>query len=1036
MRLPEIGLKYPITTAMIFVAVILLGLVSLSRIGLDLMPDIEIPVISVMTTYQGAGPEEIESKITEVLEERLATVKNVDKIEASSQEGISIVSLKFDWGINLDEASNDVRDMVGLAKRELPEEADEPIVFKFDLSMMPIMVIAFTAEESYAGLYDIIDERVVEPLKTVPGVAAAMIRGGLEREIQVELDRWRLEAYNLSTEQITKALKDENLSIPGGHIKTGKKDYLIRTPEELGVKEIEKIVLATTKDGSNIYLKDVATVKDAYKEQTQIVQVDRRPGLILLVQKQSGTNTVAVAKRVYKKLDEIRPTLPKDVNMKVMRDLSDFIEGSLENLRSSLYLGICLVVIILFLFFTNIRAGLIVACSIPTSLIVAFVLLYLGKYTLNIISVSSLAIAMGMVVDAAIVVIDNIYRHLENGQTKKEAAVSGANEVAMAISASTLTTIAVFVPLIFVGGVTGIFFKEMAYVISVTLVSSLVCALLLIPMLGNQFLKFQTNEEIQKKGALYKFSQKSHKVLNKIDFGYSKLLGWALSNRKKVIFSAIILLIASLLLLPFIGTKFMPETDSNMFRMFVEMPVGTRAEETGKVMQKIQEIIEKNVPERIGIFGIWGYSSSGGGRAGIFGTEGSHLGTVGARLVPKEERKRLSKDIVADLRPLMDFPGAKIRFDLEDPLSGMMFAAGKTFVIELYGYDLNEGMRLAQKVEDGLKTIPGIVDLEISRKVGKPELQVIVDRNRASSLGLNVSNIGRTIETYFSGRPATKYRERGKEYDIFVRLKEENRKEIQDVKNAFIISPTGEKIRLSNIAQIIEESGPIEIERKNQQRIIKVMANLEGIDLGSAARLAKEKIANINIPKGFFLNFGGEREEQEEAFALLRLALLLGITLVYMVMASQFESLRDPFIILFSIPFALIGVLWSHFIFNLTFNIDSFIGLILLVGIVVNNAIVLISFIGMLRKRGLGIKEAVMEGGRLRLRPILTTTLTTIFGLLPLVFSKGEGSEEWLTLGLTVVSGLSFSTLITLILIPTLYSIFEERRRIVPNNVV
>ena len=1026
MRLPGFGVKYPVTTTMIFAAMVILGLVSLFRLGLDLMPEIEIPTISVLTTYRGAGPEEVESKITKVLEDRLATVKNLDKIESSSEEGVSAIALKFDWGTNLDEAANDVRDAVDLSIPFLPEEVDRPTIFKFDLSMMPILILAVTARESYPILYDLMDERICDPLKTVPGVAAASIRGGLEREILIELDRARLEAYHLSPSQVINAIKRENLDIPGGHIKTGAKDYLIRTPEEIEVDEIGKIVLAISQDGSGVYIKDVAEVKDAFKEKTEEARINKYPGLIVFVQKQSGENTVQVVQRVFRKLEELKKNLPSDVKVVVARDLSEFINNSLRNLRSALYWGGALVILVIFFFLRNLRASFIVACSIPTSLIIAFFLLFMGGYTLNIISVSSLAIAMGMVVDASIVVLDNIYRHREKGERPQEASIFGASEVGRAITASTLTTVAIFVPIVFVGGVTGIMFKEMAYVICLTLLASLFTALTLVPMLCSRFLHL-SKEEGNGRKFISKFYARSQRWLNKLDSDYKSLLGWALSHRKIVISGGSLILVFSLLLLPLVGTRFMPEVDSNMFRINVELPVGTRLEETGKVIKLLEDVIAREVPEKTVMFSRWGYSSEARFRM-VFGGEGTNLGMVGVRLIPKEQRQRLSKQIVDQLRPLTaGYPGAQVRYNTEDPLMGLFFAEGKPFVIEIYGHDLDTGMQLAEEIAAQLRKIRGVVDVEISRKIGKPELQVRVDRDKASHLGLNVSDIGNTIEAFFSGKEASKYREKGKEYNILVRLREEDRKNIADLENIFISSPKGKQIRLINVAEVTQRLGPVSIARKNQQRVIKVSANLSGRDLGSAVNEASRRLSEIRIPRDFFVDFGGEREEQREAFGLLTMALLLGIVLVYMVMASQFESFRDPFIILFSIPFAMIGVVWVHLIFRQIFTLNSFIGLIMLVGIVVNNAIVLISYINILRARGLPIREAIKEGGRMRLRPILMTTFTTFFGLMPLVLSTGEGSEEWVVLGLTVMGGLLVSALITLVFVPTLYSIFEER---------
>jgi HAE1 family hydrophobic/amphiphilic exporter-1 len=1028
MRLPEFGVKKPVTVLMIFIAMIILGLVALPRLGLDFMPEIEVPAISVVTVYQGAAPEEIENKITEVLEDSLSTVSSLDKIESISKEDLSTITLKFDWGTDLGAAANDVREKIDLAKRYLPDEADDPIIFKFDLSMIPIIIFAVTARESYPVLYDLIDEEICDPIKTIPGVATASIMGGLEREILVELDRDRLKAYHLSTSQIVNIIRAENLSQPGGHLKIGQKDYIIRIPEELKVPEIEKIVVSVSPEGVPLYLKDVATIKDSFKEKTNEIEVNGRQGLVMVVQKQSGANTVAVARRVLRKIEVLKKNLPSDVDIVIARDFSDFIKISLGNLKTSLFWGAFFVIVVILFFLRNLRASFIVACSIPTSLIITFFLLYMKGYTLNFISLSSLAVAMGMVVDCTIVILDNIYRHRQLGHRPGEAAVFGASEVGKAVIASTLTTVAIFVPIVFVGGISGIMFSQMAYCICLALIASLFTALVLIPMLSSKFLLVVRTDQ---KGwmPLRGFYKKSEKWFVKIEEIYRNLLDWALSHRRRVILWTLVILVLSMLLVPFVETRFMAETDMGLLTVNLELPVGARMEETGKIARKIEGIIDREVPEKQTVFAYWGYSGSSG--ASLMGMEtGSNMGMVRARLSYRKERKRSILEIADQLRPLTSsFPGAKVRYVTEDPLSGMLFGGGKAFTLEIYGHDLAASTKFAEQVSQELSKIEGLTDIEISRKQRKPELQVIVDRDKASNLGLNVADVGGTVETLFSGKTATKYREKGKEYDILVKLREEDRDKISDLENSFLTTPTGRQVRLSNVAQIEEKLGPVKIERKDQQRIVRVMANVSGRGLGAIVSQAKGVLSNIRPPEGFFINFGGEREEQEEAFAVLTIALLLGMVLVYMVMASQFESLRDPFIILFSIPFGMIGVIWSLFITREVFSVDTFIGLILLVGIVVNNGIVLISYINILRKKGLSVREAVTEGGRARLRPVLMTAITTIFALMPLALSTGEGHEFWRPFGIAIIGGLLISTLITLVFVPTLYSIFEERKR-------
>ncbi|MCK4649336.1 efflux RND transporter permease subunit, partial [bacterium] len=571
-----------------------------------------------------------------------------------------------------------------------------------------------------------------------------------------------------------------------------------------------------------------------------------------------------------------------------------------------------------------------------------------------------------------------------------------------------------------------IMFKQMAFVIILALLASLATALILIPMLSSKLL-YHGKEE---KGPLSRLYKRSERWFGIVEERYKVLLGWALENRKKVILGGAALLLSSFLLFPLVGTRFMPEQDAGLFMTNIELPIGTRMEETGKVVKAIGEIFFREVPETEASFARWGYQEAGF-RSPIIRDEGSHIGMAVTKLVPIRERKRSSREIVESLRPLLtSFPGAEVRFSIEDPMAGLLFGGGKPLTIEVWGYDLDVGRELARKVTKIIEGIEGVTDVEISRKEGKPELQIVVDREKASRLGLNVSAIGNTIKNLVSGKKATQYRERGREYDISVRLREEDRSQIEDLEKIFVISPSGKQIRLSNVASIREEIGPVKIERRDQQRIIKVMGNIYGRDLGSIVREAKEKLERLTIPASFFIKFSGEREEQEKSFRNLLFALILGAILVYMVMASQFESLRDPFIILFSIPFAMIGVIWALLITNQIFTVDAFIGLIMLVGIVVNNAIVLISYINILRRRGYTVREAVTIGGKTRLRPVLMTTITTVFGLLPLALLRGEGSEFWRPFGITIIGGLIVSTLITLIFVPTLYSIFEDRHKV------
>jgi len=1025
MNLPEFGVKRAVTTVMIFLAMIILGLVSFAGLGIDLMPEIEIPTIGVVTKYEGAGPQEVESRITKLLEAQLSTVPNLDKLESISQDDLSVITLRFDWGTNLDAASNDVRDKIGLVKPLLPKDAQEPYLFKFDISMLPILFMGFTAEESFPQLYHIIDREVCDVLKTIPGVAAAEVRGGLERQISVDIDRQRLEARNLSILEVVNAIHATNLDLPGGHLKSGRMDYLVRTPMELQVEEVEKVVIGIDR-GSPIYLKDVARVKDDFKELTQEVRVDKRQGLYVLIQKQSGANTVAVTDRVLAAMKEIKKNLPADVRMSVVRDTAHNIRLAVARVSETGILALILVVFVVLLFLRNFASSLIIAVSLPTSLIVTFALMYFAGYTLNVLTLCALTIAIGLVVDDAIVVLENIHRHQSAGERPRTAAIFAPAEVGNAVIAATLTMVAVFFPIVFVKGVSGILFRQMSFVIILALLASLASALILVPMLSSRFLRLA---EHQKKKRWSRLKILGEKTFEGLDNKYRNILGWALHHRKMVIGGGAAVLGLSVFLLPLLGTEFMPEADQGHFRINLELAVGTRAEETEKVARAVEAIMIRHTPELQTYLARWGYGRVSLGTF-LAGKEGTHVGMVMGRLVPQEDRLRSNKEIVNALRDLTkDIPGATIRYSTEDPMSGLVFGGGRAFQVEVWGWDLEEARRVSYAVARTLSDISGLTDVEISREEGKPELRVKVDRDKASLLGLTVATIANTVKIAVGGEAerATKFRAGGEEFDIYPRLREEDRQRIEDLGLLPIKSPAGKMIRLSNVARIVEETGPMRIERKGQQRIIKVMADIYGRDLGSVVEEAKAKLAHLALPPGFSLKFGGAREEQEKAFRWLLLSLVLGLVLVYMVMAAQFESLRAPLVMYFAIPFAMVGVIWTLLLTGHRLSVPSFIGLIMLVGIVAKNGIILIEYINILRARGMSVREAVMTGGRTRLRPVLMTAFTTFFGLLPLALRGGEGSEFWRPLAAPAAGGLLISTFITLLFVPTLYAVLEER---------
>lgn len=1026
MSLARTSVNKPVTTAMIYIAMIVLGLASLMKLGLDLMPEMEIPAVSVLTVYEGAGPEEVETLITEPMEDSLSAISGVDEVISISKEGLSSVVLKFDWGQKIDEIINDVRDKVDQAKPRLPDDAENPSIVKFDIAMSPILIISITADDSYPVLEKIVNDGIVDPLKRVKGVAAATPRGGLERQIRVDIDRDKLAALNLSVAQINASLAAQNISVPGGNIKMGDKDYLLRTPEEFSsAKEIAEVVIAS-RNGIPVKLKDVADVRDFYKERTYDVRINGRRGMAVFILKQSGENTVNVARDVAEELEQIKKNLPPDVVVRIVMDNSEFIIASVNNLRDTIIWAIFFVFLVLLFFLGDLRASLIVATSIPISLIITFLLMWLAGYTINNTSLASLAVAVGMVVDNAIVVVDNISRHRQRGQRSKESAVFGTEEVGMAVSASTLTTVAIFIPIIFVGGIAKVVFGQFAAIVTMALMTSLFTALMLVPMLCSKFLKVRNTKASGSR--LDSFYDLGERTLTRTEQLYVRLLDWALRNRKTVIASCVVLFVWSIGLAAFVGTEFFPQEDQNRLMVWYELPIGTRYERTGLVAQQLQKIAENYVPERRDCFIRWGVLGST--EAAFAAEEESHKGVLFLALKPKKERDASPFEIIERLSKITaQIPGATFRFSAEDPLAQMIFGSGGKLAVELYGHNMNDARRYSKTVAAAISKVRGVKDVDISRKEEKPEIKVVIDRDKASQLGLSVKDIGKTIETYFAGTAASKYREGGDEYDIEVRLREENREKVEDLRDVFITMPGGRQVSLANVAKIEYGVGPTKIERKDQARYIMVSADVRGRDLGSAAKDVEKIMSRISAPPGFSYKFAGEQKEQKETARLLQIAAILGMILVYMVMAAQFESYRDPFIIFLSVPFGIVGVIISLAITGQTMNIVTYIALILLVGVVVNNGIVLISYTNMLRQRGLRLYEAITEGGRSRLRPILSTTITTLLGVAPLAFLRGEGSEIWLPFAVTTIGGLSLGTFITLVLMPVLYSIFEERKQ-------
>jgi len=1018
MSLSRIAIRRPIATFMVFLAILVIGGFSLRRIAIDLYPDITFPIIMVMTGYEGAAPLEVEKMVTEPLEKMVSTVNNIEEVSSVSSDGSSFITVSFDWGTDMDEAANDVRENISLVKGALPEGANDPLIFKFDPSLMPLMVLSLSGDQDLVQLRHLADEDIRYELEQIEGVASVDISGGKEREIQVQVDRSQMASVGLSLNQLVNTLRAENLNLPGGYLESGEKEFFVRTVGEFTqVSEIEKVVIAT-KGGVPIYLKDVAQVKDTFKEQRSEVRINGKSGIILVVRKQSGTNTVRVADEVHEKLTQIERGLPQDVEIGTVFDTSGFIKDSIGQLEQVAILGAIIAIIIIFLFLANIPSSLIIFTAIPLSIMVAFILMHVTHLTLNIMTLGGLALGVGMLVDSAIVVLENIFRHREEGKSIEEAAVAGSDEVGMAITASVLTTLVVFLSLLFVSGIASIFFKHLAYTVTFALLSSLFVALTLIPVLCSKYLSISSRRVgEEKKGS-------SRRRFRYVEERYHRVLSWALAHRKTVIISSVAILAASLLLAPRIGTRFMPEMDEGMFSVDVEMLVGTKLALTDEVTRQVEEGIRENTPELEELLAQVGVA---GGMMG-FGGGGSHKASLTVRLADLSQRKRSTGEVIDSLRAELSEVGeARVSFSGGDP-GEQMISGGTPIALGIKGHDLTQGKKLAQEVFDSVRAVKGVVEPRISLEEGQPELQVKIDRDKASSLGLNFSQIAQTIRSANAGTVASWFREGGDEYNILVRLKAEDRQTPADLGKIFITSPLGRQISLDTVAQVEEGLGPVQIERKEQERVITVSGGIKGRDLGSITGDIREALADIKIPEGFSVEFGGEQEEMTESFRSLFFALLLAVVLVYMVMASQFESLRHPFVIMFSLPFAATGVILMLFLTGTIFTVVVYIGIIMLAGIVVNNGIVMISYINILRGRGLALSEAVRMGARRRLRPILMTTFTTVFALLPMAMGLGAGAEMWAPMARTVIGGLLTSFLFTLVLVPTLYTIFAGKR--------
>lgn len=1015
MKLAKLAINRGVTFAMVYLIAIGFGIFGLSSLKLDLSPDITLPVIGVITQYPGVGPEDIENTLTRTLEKAVVSVENVKNITSVSTTGTSVIILEFTWGTDMDQAEIDVRKSLDLIRDYLPDEATDPMTLAFDPSMMPVMILSVSSDKlGMAEMRELMEKQVEPNIEQIAGVASATSSGGLKRQIKVLANPQQLAAYGIPIQTIQQTLAMENLQIPGGVIDDEYKEYSVKTyGEYTSVDQIANTVVGN-KNGTPIYLKQVARVVDGYKDMTEIIRNNGQDALILLVMKQSDANTVQVARDVQKELPKIVERIEPSLEFSPIMNQAEFIENSINNLTTTAYQAFILAFFVLFFFLRHFRSSLIAAISIPVSIVVTFFVMNQAGLTLNIISMAGLALAIGMLIDNSIVVLENIFRHKEMGKDIRLAADDGASEVGVAIIASTLTTIAIFVPILFVPGIAGVMFKDMVITIVFSLTMSLLIALTLIPLLSSRFLGKE--KRISHTKFIRDLSNKIGIGVENLESRYVKILDYFLGHKKLFLIAIVLLFVSTLFIFRFVGGEFISRTDQSSIQIVVERETGASLTATNQTFLQLEEIIKEEVPEATNVQSGFGTSTA------IFGG-GSNEGNIRIKLPDVKDRKRSSFEIQDALRErFKDIPGAKITFG-----GGGMGIGGSEIEIKIFGYDRQTATMLGDQVEAAIKEIEGVVDVTKSYRYPKPEMQILLDRDRISALGLTVYQVSSVIETNVKGKTATLFREGGNEYDVIVRLDEAYRQDKKDLENIYIMSMTGKPIPLKNVAKIVVGEAAESITRENQERIITVSCTTSGRDLQSVTRDIQKTLENMNFPEDFRWMIGGTAEDLQESFMWLGLAMLAAVFLVYMVMASQFESLLDPFIIIFTVPLALMGAVWMLFITGTTMSVTALIGMILLVGIVVNNGIVLVDYINQLReKQGHDLWVAILIGGKRRMRPILMTAMTTIFAMIPLALKLGSGSEMWVPMARSVIGGLTLATILTLILIPIIYLFFEQ----------
>jgi HAE1 family hydrophobic/amphiphilic exporter-1 len=1016
MKLADVSIRRPVFATMMIMALVVLGLFSYLKLNVDLYPNVDIPFVVITTVLPGAGPEQIETDVTKIIEDAVNPVEGVDYIQSTSQENVSIVIIAFKLEIIGKDAAQDVREKIAAVRAKLPLEIEDPIIQRYDPASLPIMYLSVAGNMSDKDITTFTKDVVKKRLENIPGVGSVDLVGGAEKEVQIEVDAGKLKAYNISIQDVIMSVGSQNVEIPGGNVTEGPRQLLVRTMGKYKtVDDFSKVIVATP-NGKPVYLSDVARVVDGTKEQTSLTRVNGKIAVGLNIIKQSGSNTVQVAHAVNKQLEKIKGEVPAGVTINVAQDNSTFIEESIDDVLFDIFYGGLLAVIVIYLFLANFRATVISGLALPTSIIASFILMFALNFTLNMMSLLALSLAVGLLIDDAIVVIENIYRHMSQGETPMEAAKSASEEIGLAVMATTFTIVAVFIPVAFMPGIVGRFFYQFGITISAAVLVSLFVAFTLTPMLSSKWLHREDEALSPKGNILHKLLYYFNHVFEVLSNKYTGALRWSLTHRKTVVIGAIGIFILSFFIMGTLGSQFFPDSDQSQFNVVINTSPGSSLAQTSAICEKIETELRVK-PEVQTVLTTIGS-----------GTDPVTKANILVKLVKTSERRKSDKQIMAEIRDQIKYiPGATFSMLLQGGPGG----AQKPVTLSIRGDDLGKLQKIADKVEAIVKTTPGAVDVQNSLELSKPEIRINIDREKASDLAVNPFLIATTIRSMVDGAVATQFKEGDEQIDVRVRLKKEERENINDlslltVKSNKKIGGQDFLIPITDIASITQSVGPSKINRYARQKEIRVDANLSGRFLGVVLAEIMEETSKLKLEPGYSINVIGQGEMQSESFANILISLMLAIVFVYIVLAAQFDSFIHPFSIMLALPMSIIGAVLALLIFKSSLSVMSMIGIIMLMGLVTKNGILLVDYTNVLRERGMSRFDALVKAGPTRLRPILMTTFAMIFGMLPVALALGEGAEFRAPMGQAVIGGLITSTLLTLFIVPVVYSILDD----------